>query len=156
MTVRAALLIGFACAIPAAAQSPQSCPWLNAGTAAKALGAEVAVTAHSDSNWSGSCRFTAQTNPPRAIEIAVSKTGSHPCGSDGVSFVGIGNEAAQCSVRGADGEIEQVVAGRVRDAWFVVRMTMPPATSGNSPSGAQAADSSEIRFLAEQVAGNLY
>ncbi len=156
MMARAAILIIFACSIPAAAQSTQSCPWLNAGTAAKALGAEVAATAHSDSNWSGSCRFKAETIPPRSLEIAVSKAGSHPCGSNGVSVSGIGNEAVLCSVGGAEGEQVQVIAGRVRDAWFVVRMTMPPGVSVGSQPGTEGADTSEIRFLAEQVAGNLY
>ncbi len=156
MTARAAILMVFACSIPAAAQSTQSCPWLNAGTAAKALGAEVAATAHSDSNWSGFCRFKAETNAPRSIEIAVSKAGSHPCGFNGVSVIGIGNEAALCTVGGEDGHETQMLEGRVRETWFVVRITMPPGVSGGSQPGNEAADASVIRFLAEQVAGNLY
>jgi hypothetical protein len=146
----------FACSVAAVAQSPQTCPWLNSGTAAKALGAERAATAHSDSNWSGSCRFSTQTNPPRAIEISVGKADSHPCGANGTSVGRLGNEATLCSVRGADGQKSQVLTGRVRDAWFVVTMTMPHTASGNSPSGSEDADSSLIRFLAEQVTGNLY
>ncbi len=156
MMARAAVLMVFACAIPAGAQSAQSCPWLNAGTAAKALGGEVTSLAHTDSNWSGSCRFKAETNPPRSIEIEISKTGSHPCGSNGTSVIGIGNEAVRCTVDGAHGQEVQVLAGRVRDAWFVVRMTMPAGAGGNSEPGAEATDSSVIKFLGEQVAGNLY
>jgi hypothetical protein len=156
MIGRVALMLLLAGSAAVAAQSPQACPWLNAGTAAKALGGEVAVTAHADSNWSGSCRFTAQTDPRNTIEIAVGKTGSHPCGSKGSNVVGIGNEATLCSVRGAEDQVVQILAGRVRDAWFVVRMTMPASASGDSETGAEGADSSEIGFLAEQVAGNLY
>lgn len=156
MIVRVLLLLALAVPAAAMAQSPQICPWLNAGTAAKTLGADVTVIAHSDSNWSGSCRFVSTSGKDGSIEISVGKTDPHACGSDATSVSAIGNQAALCSDRGADGQVIQVLAGRVRDAWFVVKMAIPPPVSSTSSSGIEPSNSSAIKFLAEQVSGNLY
>lgn len=146
----ARVLLVIALAAPAAAQSPQVCPWLNAGTAAKILGSDVTASAHSGSNWSGSCRFVASADPAASIEITVGKTDTNPCSSGATPLTGIGNQAAMC-VATASGRNVQTVSGRVRDVWFVVVLARAPEKSAN-----QSQHSSPIHFLAEQVAGNLY
>jgi len=115
MMVRALLLIVLGGSAAALAQSPQSCPWLNAGTAAKVLGADVRVTAHSDSSWSGSCRFVTANSPQRSIEVAVGKTIKHACTSGAAPLTGIGNQAWLCSAHEADGLLVQIVSGGARD-----------------------------------------
>ena len=147
-----------ALASPAAAhaQSPQSCPWLNAGTAAKALGASVSVSAHSDSNWSGSCRFVTGASSQGSIAVLVGKTGTHVCAAGASPLSGIGNQASLCSERGADGQLVQTVIGRVRDAWFAVTLRLPDSGGRASPAPGESAGPSAVEFLAEQVAGNLY
>lgn len=140
----------------AMAQSPQACPWLNAGTAAKILGSEVTSTVHSDSNWSGSCRYLTSTSPAASIEVDVGKTDSHPCGSGATPLTAIGNQAVLCSVLNKSGQNVETVSAQVRDAWFVLVLTTSPRTSPASSARSEPAASPPIEFLAEQVAGNLY
>jgi hypothetical protein len=140
----------------ALAQSSQACPWLNAGTAAKILGAEVAVTAHSDSNWSGSCRFVTSTAPAASIEILIGKTDTHPCGDGATPLTAIGNHAVLCSSQDASHRDVQTVAGRVRDVWFVVMLATPSAPAEPVRSPSEPAMPPAIELLAEQVSGNLY
>jgi hypothetical protein len=155
MIARALFVLALAAPLARCQQPPQQCPWLSAGTAATALGAEVTVSAHSDSNWSGSCRFTTSSKE-QSIEVTVGRTDPHACGPSATSVAAIGNEAALCSKRGSGGPIMQVLAGRVRDAWFVVKMTLPPSAPPASSSEGEPSDSASVRFLAEQIAGNLY
>lgn len=140
----------------AAAQPTPTCAWLNAGTAARILGSDVTSTAHSDSSWSGSCRFVSTADTAASINIAVGKTDSHACGAGATALKGIGNEAVLCTVRSASGRSTQTISGRVRDTWFVV--VLKASTAGNKTPHTRydASDSSSIEFLAEQVAGNLY
>ncbi|MFZ0747691.1 MAG: hypothetical protein WAM85_25025 [Terracidiphilus sp.] len=153
MSLRVAILLVLATPV-AFAQSPQVCPWLSAGTAANALaGRNVTIVAHSDSNWSGRCVFTDTTDPGRTVEVLVGKMDPHSCKSDATPLTGIGNQAEFCSHRDANGQQVQTVTGRVRDAWFVVTMATQPAAGNQLPDDVSAPD---IRFLAEQVAGNLY
>jgi len=154
MIVRVLLVFALAAPAAALAQPTQVCPWLNAGTAARILGTDVTVSAHSDSNWSGTCRF-ATSSKEQSIEIAVGKTDPHACGSNATPVAAIGNEAALCSDRDADGQSVQILTGRVRDAWFVVKLAPPSATPASSPATGPST-SAAIRFLAEQVSGNLY
>lgn len=151
MTLRAAILLVLAMAPVTFAQSPQACPWLSAGTAANILGGSVTTVAHSDSSWSGSCDFTVTNDPIRKVDVMVGKTKPHLCESDATPLNGIGNQAEFCSHLDADGRQVQAVTGRVRGAWFVVTVVLPPAAGNQPPS-----DVSGIQFLAEQVAGNLY
>lgn len=152
----AGALLVLAVAIQGTAQPPQVCPWLNAGTAAKALGADVTVTAHSDSNWSGSCRFVSSTAPAASIEVMVGKVDAHPCVPGATPLAGIGNQAVLCSAKNASGSETQTISGRVRDAWFVVALVTSPDKSHISAAQNESPDSSPIEFLAEQVTGNLY
>lgn len=151
MSVRIAILLVWATAPLAFAQTPQACPWLTAGTVANVLGGSVNIVAHSDSNWSGRCVFTATDDPTRKVDVLVGEKDPHACGSDATPISAIGNQAQFCSYRDARGREVQAITGRVRDAWFAVTVSMPLA-NGSGPRD----DSSDIQFLAEQVAGNLY
>lgn len=156
MIARALLVLALAAPPAAKSQSSEVCPWLNVGTAAKVLGSGVTATAHSDSNWSGYCRFVVATDSAASIDITVGKTHTHPCASEATPLTGIGNQAVLCSSRDTTGRTVQTVSGRVRDAWFVVVLARPTDKSETSSSQNKSAPSSEISFLAEQIAGNLY
>lgn len=155
--MRSRLLFLLALASPTAlrAQSPQACPWLTQGTAATALGADVALSAHADSNWSGSCRFVSGADPSSSIEITVGNAAPHGCGAGAAPLTGIGNTAEFCSSRDSDGREVQTVAGRVRDAWFTVTLATHTDAEPAQPSR-ELSTTPTIQFLAEQVAGNLY
>jgi hypothetical protein len=156
MIARALLALVLTAPAAALAQSPQVCPWLNAGTAAKILGSEVTATIHSDSNWSGSCRYVASGDPAAGIEITVGKTDTHPCGSGATPLTGIGNHAVLCSSNNTTDHNIQTVSGQVRDAWFVLVLATSPDKSPATPLQNKTPDQSPIVLLAEQVAGNLY
>jgi hypothetical protein len=155
MIVRTAFLL-LLIAVPAAlAQSPQTCPWLTRGTAAKILGYDVTYSAHSDSNGNGSCRFAAVSDPSLTIEILVGKSDTHRCAEGAKPLPAIGNQAVLCSYRDANGHQAQTVSGRVRDAWFVITLTMPLASAETPAEPGYLPIPSSIGFLAEQVTGNL-
>lgn len=156
MHVRIALfLIIFNCAY-AIAQAPVVCPWLSTGSAETALGGSVTVTAQSENNWHGECHFARQTaGSSQAIDVRVSKVEFHPCPDGSTRLTALGNEAWQCP----SGDHADTIAGRVRDAWFMVTMTGVPEAAREPQSKALPADSygaSMLERLAEQVAGNLY
>jgi len=156
MIARILLILGLAAPAAAWAQPAQHCPWLNAGTAARILGAEVTASIHADSNWSGSCRFVAAADPDASIEIVVGKSEDHSCGPDASRLTAIGNSAVLCSAQNANGRNVQTVSGRVRDAWFHVAIVRSAKEQNRAPKASDASHSSPIQFLAEQVAGNLY
>jgi hypothetical protein len=158
MIARAILLLTLVSPAGAFAQSAQVCPWLSAGTAAKILGAEVSATAHSDSNWSGACRFAVVADPARTIEIEVGAKEIDRCGSNSTStpLAAIGNQATLCSYRDGNGRQVEIVTGRVRNAWFAVTLAAKPEYKSNPQWSNAPPSSSAIEFLGEQVAGNLY
>lgn len=139
-----------------AAQSTQTCAWLNAGTAARILGSDVISTVHSDSNWSSSCRFVSVADTAASIDVIVSKTETQACNAGATALTGIGNEAVLCSGRDASGRRTQTVSGRVRETWFVVVLAAPRESSTIPQTRYEPSDASSIEFAAEQVAGNLY
>lgn len=158
MIARILLLLTLCMSTSAWSQASQSCPWLNAGTAAKVLDGPVTVTAHSSSPWRGSCRFVRSGIPAASIAVTVDGADRHPCGTAGTRLSAIGNKALFCSSKQPDRSDAQTITGRVRDAWFVVVLVRPPATR-HVPSmqlGKDKTDSSTIEFLAEQISGNLY
>ncbi len=156
MNARSLSLLLLVAPLAAWAQSPQVCPWLTAGTAAKILGGDVQVTAKIDSNGSGSCSFATAATPAHSIEIRVGKTDSHACGPKSAPLTAIGNQAVQCSSFDSGGRQVWTVSGRVRDAWFVVTLAGPSPQGEPEQSPNESTASSAIGFLAEQVAGNLY
>lgn len=158
MIARIALVLIVAGCPAAMAQIPILCPWLSTGSAAAALGGDVRVTAHSENNWQGSCRFTRQTSGSTpAIDIQVSKENSHPCPGGSAKLRALGNEAVECS--SSHGEHAYTIAGRVRDAWFEVTMTGVPEATREPAANARPADpygATALERIAEQVVGNLY
>jgi hypothetical protein len=160
MIARLALLSIMAFGSVAMAQQPALCPWLSTGSAATALGGDVVVTAHSENNWQGSCRFTRQTSgSTQAIDIQVSKENSHPCPGGSTRLKALGNEAVECLRLTSAGEHADTLAGRVRDAWFEVTMTGVTEATREPPVNAHPADpysATMLERIAEQVVGNLY
>lgn len=128
-----------------------TCPWLTNGSAARALGADVALTAAVSSPEAGSCRFTRRDQPMHSLEIIVGKSGIPACPSGGLSLVGIGNQAARCRMPASHGDPEQMLSGRVRDLDFalILRGQKPPAKASDARDDA-------LEQLGEEVAGNLF
>lgn len=160
MNPRFALLLIIIGSPAAMAQTPTRCPWLSTGSAATVLGGDVAVTAHSENNWEGACRFTRLTgDAAQAIDIRVSKVNSRPCPDGSSKLKALGNEAVECTHLPVHGVPSDTIAGRVRDAWFEVTVTGIPGAAREAPSNTRSSDAfgaSILEQLAEQVAGNLY
>jgi hypothetical protein len=154
------LLLVFPSALTAFSQAPAVCPWFTTGSAAMALGGDVTMVAHALGNWDGSCKFEHHSERvTQTIEILVSKTDSHPCPTASVSLKALGNEAVQCSRTNAQGFESDTIAGRVRNAYFVVTMTNVPGAI-REPSGqthpSDPFEASLLERVAEQAVGNLF
>lgn len=150
-------LLLFVVAGIARAQPAPNCPWLSTGSAAIALGGDVTVTAHSESNWEGACRFERQAaSQKRAIDIHISKANGHPCPSVSRKLRALGNEAVECRRVTANGNHADTIAGRVRDAWFEVTITGVPDVPRELPADSDPNRANMLERIAEQVAGNLY
>jgi hypothetical protein len=154
MIARTVFLLVLAAA-PVLAQSPQACPWLNSGTAAKILGSDVTSSVHADSPRSENCHFTSKSDAGLSIEIQIGVADQHPCGSGGTALTGIGNQAVFCS-HVSDGRHMQTISGRVRDAWFVITMSALPVSGSDRHSSPEESVPSPIELIAEQVTGNLF
>lgn len=127
-----------------ASRAEQSCPWLNAATAAGVVGGEVKSQVTDDS-----CTFTHDASQLRIEVHAVTPPYKLNCGPNATSLKAIGNEAIACSLDEKNAAIEQVT-GRVRDQAFLVRL------STGHPSAARTAFREKTRLIAEQVAGILF
>lgn len=160
MASRIALVLLMALGTIAAAQAPNECPWLTRGSAANVLGGDVTVVAHADGNWEGSCIFSRPVKgETRTIEVRVSKTNTHSCPQSSTIVKALGNEAVQCQRITPQGERAEMIAGRVRDAYFVVSMIHVPEATRVEPVIAHSPDpygASPLEREAEQVAGNLF
>ena len=156
MMARAVVLVFLGAASVGWAQAPSACPWLAEGSAAKALGGDVRVSAQQQSPFAGACRFTLKGDADAMLDIEIGKTAAHACVESGAKLIGLGNEATLCHGKGAHGEPTKVIAGRVRDTYFIVTMSrrMAPLIAGMQSSS--KASGSSIERVAEQVVGNLY
>jgi hypothetical protein len=139
-------------------QAQSVCPWFTLGSAAWFLGGDVTVTARSGGNWEGSCRFVRTTRAMSAtIEILIGKVNTHTCPEASTKVPALGNEAVQC--RRANDHAD-IIAGRARDAYFVVSLTnVPAAADSEKAPNAHPGDrfnASLVEQVAEQVVGNLY
>lgn len=142
------------------AQAPAVCPWLSTGSAAEALGGPVETDLNIENSSQGTCRFTHESgNEQESIEINIGKLDTHPCPADSAKIVGLGNEALECRMTKADGPVLELIAGRVRNIYFVVAIKNPHAKSTANPEAAYRGDPAKVHILelvAEQVVGNLY
>jgi hypothetical protein len=140
----------------------ETCPWLNAATAAGVLGGAVTdmTVKRAKTADDASCTFIRrQGSLVMELRIEV-ETMTAPakeftayaarCRTATVPLQAIGNEAVACSDDNAPtGRAEQVV-GRVRDRAFLVRIGTSDRSARSEPLGDKARD------VAEQVAGVLF
>jgi hypothetical protein len=149
-----------ASAATAMGQAVTACPWLASGTAATLLGGEVTVTAHVEGTFAGSCRFARPVSESLAsIEILVGPADSHACPQDKVKLKAIGNEAVQCRRLDSPTRQSDMIAGRIRNVYFVVTMNNIAGDTKMEPGDPKLADAygaSALERVTEQVVGNLY
>ena len=147
---------GFGCwaflfLLPATVAAAETCPWLNAATAAGVLGSPVTMTvSHDTANRDDAvCSFKGNRSELR-IAVYTSETphsrftfDAAECGSNPDRLKGLGNEAVACN-HGANGQAALVV-GRVRNRVFTVLV-----------SADSSAVREKVRAVSEQVAGFLF
>lgn len=147
-----------ACAT-AAAQKPVSCPWFSSGSAQAVLGGPVLANLQVEGNAQGSCEFTSQPGGnTRTLRILAGKADTHACPLGSPQLKALGNEAMQCRFTDAQRNRWDVIAGRMRDVFFVVSMSnVPDAAAAPSAEGrlADPYSASILEQVAEQVVGNL-
>ena len=152
-----ALVLIFSSALTGFSQTPAVCPWLTTGSAAVALGGEVTIVTQSSGNWDGSCKFEHHSEKvTQTIEILLSRTDSHPCPAGSTTLKALGNSAVQCAHTKPNGDESDTIAGRVRDAYFVVTMTNVRGAIGEQARSSDPFDASPLERVAEQVVGNLF
>src|ERR1700722_5670733 len=160
MMVRLVMFSAILSAAAAMAQTTAVCPWLATGSAARYLGGDVTGTAHVEGDRLGSCRFVRNTGTPaQTLEVVVSKTDSQPCKEGGTKLPALGNEAVECRRPVAQGLQESMIAGRVRDVYFVITMNGPPGPPPDPHPVSQASElyrPSPLERASEQVVGNLF
>jgi hypothetical protein len=133
--------------------SQPTCPWLTAGSAARALGGDVSVSISTTNNNDGSCKFLKLQDSRDSLQIQVGKGSLTGCPGEHTNLVGIGNEAAECRLPGSHGETVEMVNSRVRDVHFNVILTIfKQETLPKSPNEREV----PVEQIAEQIAGNLY
>lgn len=136
----------------AATAHAQGCPWLTEGSAAHALGGNIAVSVKV-LEGEGTCSFLRQQGETDSLEIAVSRVELPACPASGTSLRGIGNEALRCRHAGSHRDSVEMISSRVRDLYFTVALT----TRGQkNPGKADDPQNDALEQIAEQVAGSLY
>lgn len=142
-----------------AAQTPPVCPWFSTGSATSVLGGPVELSSHVEDNSQGMCRFTrASGGEKESLVITIGKENTHACAQDSAKLVALGNEAVQCKNTDAQGQTLDVIAGHVRQLFFVVSAANIP-DAAKAPSAMVPPDpyaASVLERIAEQVVGNLY
>ena len=153
--VRLMLFLGIA--LSGICLAEESCPWMNAATAAGLLGGEVkfSITHSNENKDDANCAFTRGSSN---LQVSV-HTMSAPsrdfrkymdaCAGGSLPLKAIGNEAVTCPISSIGGGVGEQVIGRVRDRAFTIHIsTMDHST--------QSSLREEARKAAEQVAGNLF
>ena len=138
----------FAVSLPATCES---CPWLNAATAAGVLGGPVnATVSRTNKNADdANCDFIRQEGP-LVHNLRIEVGTMIQCPRNATPLRAIGNEAVACSYDGKNGQLAEQVVGRVRDRAFLIR------TSTNDRSVQPSVLREKARKVAEQVAGTLF
>ena len=158
--MRIALLILLLPSAAAAAQTPATCPWFSTGSAASVLGGPVTLNVHIESNSQGMCHFSRTSGDEKqSVEIVIGKENPHACPPDSTRRIALGNEAVQCKSTNTEGQSLDLIAGRMRNVYFVVSIgnvsdaSTVPAGPNDSHDPYEA---SMLERVAEQVVGNLY
>lgn len=144
------------------AATTQTCPWLNAATAAGVLEGPVMVSVSylDPDNRDAACEFTYKADHTvriLRIEVNTMKDLSHDysqyiakCGQDAKALAAIGNEAIVCRIPGYDKQVAEQVVSRVRERAFIVGVL------SNGPVAERDAMREKARKVTEQVAGFLF
>jgi hypothetical protein len=93
----------------------------------------------------------------KMLRILVGKVDKHVCPPKSTQLKALGNEAVQCRRRDAQGHPWDVIAGRMRDVFFVVTSIVPDAAAMPKADGppTDPYGASTLERVAEQVVGNL-
>jgi hypothetical protein len=153
----AAFLLTFSAAI-SSAQQPATCPWFSSGSAQTVLGGPVSFHFQTEENGQGLCEFASQSGgTARMLRILVGKVDKHLCPPESTQLKALGNEAVQCRRPDAQGHPWDVIAGRMRDVFFVVTSNVPDVAAMPKPDGppTDPYSASVLERVAEQVVGNL-
>jgi hypothetical protein len=126
-------------------RAEQSCPWLNAATAAGVLDGEVTLR-----KVGHVCIFTAPFSQLGIDVHEIDPPFKLVCGPESTPLKAIGNEALACSPAEKNGRLSEQIVGRVRNQAFVIRLT----TTNRSIAPSVLRD--KVRLIAEQVAGILF
>ena len=91
------------------------------------------------------------------LRILVGKVDKHACPPESTQLKALGNEAMQCRRPDAQGHQWDVIAGRMRDVFFVVTSNVPDEAATSKADGPpnEAYSASTLERVAEQVVGNL-
>jgi hypothetical protein len=134
----------------------QTCPWLNAATAAGVLEGPVDATV-TTKGADATCEFVRQKSAEK-LRIEVVTMGASrneltayksQCAVPVTALNSIGTDAVACSIGTKKGETVEQVAGRVRKQAFLVRIS-----AGEGFSREMLRE--KATQVAEQVAGNLF
>jgi hypothetical protein len=153
----AAYLLIFSATI-SAAQQPAPCPWFSSGSAQTVLGGPVSFHFQTEENGQGLCEFASQSGrTAKMLRILVGKVDRHACPPESTQLKALGNEAVQCSRPDAQGHPWDVIAGRMRDVFFVVTSNVSDAAATPKTDGppTDPYSASILERVAEQVVGNL-
>jgi hypothetical protein len=144
----------------AVAQQPATCPWFSSGSAQAVLGGPASFHFQTEENGQGLCEFTSQSGEgTKMLRILVGKTDKHACPPESTQLKALGNEAVQCRRPDAQGHSWDVIAGRMRDVFFVVSTSNVPEAATTPATDGRPQDpynASLLERAAEQVVGNLY
>lgn len=138
----------------AESRAETACPWLTQGTAAAMLEGDVSANVQSASPDTGSCRFSLRNGASEyVLKITVAGKPGVTCPPGSPKVPGVGSEAFSCQTRKSSEESSDMISGRVRAIFFLVRLTgkgMP-----DSPMTPEKR-SDIVERAAETVAGNLF
>jgi hypothetical protein len=160
LTVCSGALLLIVSATISAAQQPSTCPWLSSGSAQTVLGGPVSFHFQAEENGQGLCEFLSQSGAgPKMLRIRVGKLDKHVCPPESTKLRALGNEAVQCMRPDSEGHPWDVIAGRIRDTFFVVSTSNVPDAAATPATDGRPQDSygaSILERVTEQVVGNLY
>jgi hypothetical protein len=159
LTVCSATYLLIVFATIAAAQQPATCPWFSSGSAQTVLGGSVTLHLHMEESGQGLCEFASQSGDnSKMLRILVGKIDKHVCPPESMQLKALGNEAVQCRRADQQGHPWDVIAGRMRDVFFVVTTSNVPDAVATPKTDGPPTDlysASILERVAEQVVGNL-